>query len=168
MAYCGGVEPQTTVPARLFPRLLAAGLVLAVDAVTALLLACYIFIPTYYSVVGGSDARDVAAFGVPFFVAAVLALGCSAAATLVLVLRDRRSRVVGTASAAAMAISAGVAVPWGMTVGAPRMLVIAAVVVLASNVAALYELAGTRRAIATRGDSGAATVIDLDAVNGGR
>lgn len=45
---------------------------------------------------------------------------------------------------------------------------IAAVVVLASNVAALYELAGTRRAIAMRGASGAATVIDLDAVDGGR
>lgn len=119
MAYCHGVEPQTAVPARLFPRLLHAGLGLAADAVSALLLACFIFIPTYYSVVGGSDTRDVAAFGVPFFVAAVLALGRSAAATLITVLRDRRSRVVGAASAAAMAVSAGVAVPWGMMLAAP-------------------------------------------------
>lgn len=115
-------------------------MMLAANAVSALLLASVLSLPTYYAVVGGRDARNVASFVFPWVVAAVLALWSPAAAMLVLVRRDRRSRRVGAATAAAMAVSAGVAVPYGMLWAVPKAWLIAAVAVLVINVVVFYEL----------------------------
>lgn len=144
---------------RLSPPLIAAGLVLGLDAIACQLLALVLALPLWTGLWTGTAAADLALAAASLGAAAVLALWCPAAATLVLGVRSRAARLTGLGTAAVLVVAGAAFAADGLPAdGGTPVQLIAGLVVMLANLGAVALLVTP----APKVTSAPARMIDLD------
>ena len=145
---------------RLGAPLIVSGLVLGLDAIACQLLALVLVLPVWSGLWTGEAAADLTSAAAVLGVAAVLALWCPAAATLVLGVRSRAARKTGLATAAVLVVAGAAFAADGLPAdGGTHEQLIAGLVVMLANIGAVALLVTP----APKVTSTPARMIDLDA-----
>jgi hypothetical protein len=143
---------------RLSPALLISGLVLGLDAIVCQLTALLLTLFTWFQILPVELTTGVVVPTSRLSVAAVLALWCPAAATLVLGVRTPAARLAGLVTAALLVV-AGAAVAAGiLDLGESRLQLVVGLVVMTVNIAVVALLATPAPARVT----GPARTIELN------
>ena len=145
---------------RLSPPLIAAGLVLGLDAIVCQLLSLVLVLPVWTALLTEEAINELAAAAGVLAAAAILAMWCPAAATLVLGVRSRAARQTGLATAAVLVVAGAAFAADGLPADSwSRVQLIAGLVVMLANIGVVALLVTP----APKVTSEPAGMIDLDA-----